>query len=53
MRYRDLLRFDEDTWGSYPVTTWQPPEVDDETVLAGMVNTGCPFQWIIDGLAEL
>lgn len=47
---RKLLNFDEDTWGEYPRETFDPPSVDDEGVLDGMVFNGCPFQWIIDSI---
>ena len=52
-KYKDMLRYDTDTWGLYPIDDWAPPETTDEEVLAGIVSSGCPFQWIIDGLAEL
>ena len=47
---RQLLRFDEDFWGEFPIDEFAAPSVTDEGVLEGMVSTGCPFQWIIDAL---
>jgi len=29
-----------------------PPEADDETVVSGIVNNACPFQWMIEALED-
>lgn len=47
---RQLLRFDEDFWGEFPIDDFSAPSVTDQGILEGMVSTGCPFQWIIDAL---
>ena len=47
---RQLLRFDEGEWGEFPADSFSAPSVTNQGVLEGMVNTGCPFQWIIDAL---
>ena len=49
-RSRWLLKFDEDEWGEYPVDSFVPPETNQDEIVSGMENFGCPFQWIIDSL---
>jgi len=48
------FRFQKDDFGgNYPMNVgFVPPEADDETVVSGMVNNACPFQWMIEALED-
>ena len=42
-----------DFGGNYPMNVgFVPPEADDETVVSGIVNSACPFQWMIEALED-
>ena len=48
-----ITRFDSDRWGSWPdPDDFNIDPVNDATTHAGWAN-GCPFQYIIDALADL
>ena len=48
-RNKALVKFNQDTWGGYPIDDFNVPDTSDDEVVQGMMD-GCPFKWAYEAL---